>query len=553
MRYSKSSVQMYHLVRLVSDIDEGKLGIPEFQRDFDWTGSDMKSLLATVFSGWPAGSLLFLEGDSPIFKLRHMEAAPALDKEVNSAVLDGQQRLTSLYQALYDSGDIAFAIEWDAGQDQDIEDAIISVNRKDWLKNFDGLENNLEKRVIPISCLKSATEFFRWRDKLLKQIKDEGRREVLLESITALYTHRLSAMHDYEFPVVRLDKTIEPHAIARIFEKVNKTGLTLNTFDLMVAKTFDTGWNLRERWNEAREQRPLLAAFFGEDGMPLLQAIALLCKGDLRQSAVLNLSKVNVYDHWEKTVVAAELAVSFLRNDCGVVRRDFMPYGNMLPPLIAILTEKLLDQIRENLSKWFWYSGFVGAYDAASNTRLVSHYKAFLQGRADAFVLPERRTLELLTATKRNQKALWNVVNCSILKRIESKIGHALPEALIAELEVATLFSVDEIRQAAQAELRQEYIDLQYRGALNAFLVPKRFLSVAKKTDSRQSISLIDTSEEGRLLYDQMPRNAFSMNWTDYRLAKARVILEFIEEHQLTGFNVMEPEDEDMMALVRKF
>ena len=553
MRYSKSSVQMYHLVRLVSDINQGKLGIPEFQRDFDWTGSDMKSLLATVFSGWPAGSLLFLEGDSPIFKLRHMEAAPTLDKVVDSAVLDGQQRLTSLYQALYGTGDIAFAIEWDIGRDQDIEDAIISVNRKDWAKSFESVENNLEKRIIPISCLKSATEFFRWRDRLLKLLKEENKREILLEIITDLYTYRLSAMHDYEFPVVRLDKTIEPHAIARIFEKVNKTGLTLNTFDLMVAKTFDTGWNLRERWNEAREQRPLLAAFFGEDGMPLLQAIALLCVGDLRQSAVLNLSKINVYDHWEKTVEAAELVVSFLRNDCGVVRRDFMPYGNMLPPLIAILTAEPLDKIRNDLSRWFWYSGFVGAYDAASNTRLVSHYKAFLQGRADAFVLPERRTLELLTATKRNQKALWNVVNCSILKRVENKVGRALPEALIAELEVASLFSLDEIKSAAQTGLRPEYIDLQYRGSLNAFLVPKRFLSVAKKTDSRQSISLIDTSEEGRLLFGQMPSDATTMDWAEYRLAKARIILDFIEERQLTGFNVMEPEDEDMMAFVRKF
>src|ERR1044072_5758232 len=109
--------------------------------------------------------------------------------------------------------------------------------------------------------------------------------------------------------------------------------MKLGAFDLMVAKTFSPAWNLRDKWDEARENFAELAPFFEDDGMPLLQSIALLSDNNLRQSAVLNLSTAAVRNRWDATAEAADQAVRFLRQHCGVVRRDFMPYPNMIAPL----------------------------------------------------------------------------------------------------------------------------------------------------------------------------------------------------------------------------
>src|SRR3954453_12343303 len=93
-------------------INEGRMVLPEFQRDFDWTDEKVVALLATVVRRWPAGSLLLMEVDGPtFFELRAFQGGPQEDDEsAEMVVLDGQQRLTALYHAVYDTGLSVYAI-----------------------------------------------------------------------------------------------------------------------------------------------------------------------------------------------------------------------------------------------------------------------------------------------------------------------------------------------------------------------------------------------------------------------------------------------------------
>ena len=70
MARTSTKVDMLHLAEILYGIAEGKLGIPEFQRDFDWNDSDVRLLLNTVFSGWPAGSLLLSDARDSPYELR---------------------------------------------------------------------------------------------------------------------------------------------------------------------------------------------------------------------------------------------------------------------------------------------------------------------------------------------------------------------------------------------------------------------------------------------------------------------------------------------------
>ncbi|WP_137897231.1 DUF262 domain-containing protein [Sphingomonas sp. 2SG] len=540
MRYSNTSVEQFHLGRLVDGIGGGRIGIPEFQRDFDWNETDVRSLLATVFAGWPAGSLLLLEGQSELFAMRPMDGAPPL-KKVLYGVLDGQQRLTSLFQALYGVGESLYAIRWDLSDDQDIEEGILSIRRRLWDRHFSSTQHQLKERIIPISALQSPTTFFTWRDELLATVQDDLRVKNLKELITNLYTYRLSAIHDYEFPVVKLDREVEPSAIARIFEKVNKTGLTLNTFDLLVAKSFDASWNLREKWISARESSLELNSFFGDDGLPLLQAIALLRSNDLRQAAVLELTKYDIQQEWDAVALAASEVVTFLRAHCGVIRRDYMPYLNLLPPFIALAARGRLRDAPELFTNWFWHAGFSGAYEAAANTRLVSHFRALQRGADRAIELDDDlRIVDFSSVSRKSRKALWATTNCAYIVAMEGSVGVPLPDDAVADLEPSFLYSKAEIEVGDRPSF-VESSDVEVRGVLNTILVPKRLASLTRQLDAQETLDFASRGDYGRYTFPQLPIEFVGglPSWNEFRAARSNWLFGFMRSKGMEGMNVI--------------
>ena len=90
------------LKRLLDEVHEGVLQLPDFQRDWVWDDMRIRDLLASVAQGWPIGAVLLLENGGELkFKLRCFEEAPEYPPSTAVRLaLDGQQRLTSLYLSL---------------------------------------------------------------------------------------------------------------------------------------------------------------------------------------------------------------------------------------------------------------------------------------------------------------------------------------------------------------------------------------------------------------------------------------------------------------------
>mgnify|MGYP003529588565 CR=1 FL=1 len=88
---------------LVTDIHNGKLQLPDFQRGWVWDDNRIKALIASITNNFPVGAAMFLEyGNANIrFKYRVVEGAPAQNVTPSELILDGQQRLTSIYSSLY--------------------------------------------------------------------------------------------------------------------------------------------------------------------------------------------------------------------------------------------------------------------------------------------------------------------------------------------------------------------------------------------------------------------------------------------------------------------
>jgi uncharacterized protein with ParB-like and HNH nuclease domain len=90
------------LIDLLREIDSGKLQLPEFQRSYVWNDPDVRSLIASVAKGYPFGALLTLQSGGEVkFKPRLIEGVPPKSVEPSELLLDGQQRMTSLYQVAF--------------------------------------------------------------------------------------------------------------------------------------------------------------------------------------------------------------------------------------------------------------------------------------------------------------------------------------------------------------------------------------------------------------------------------------------------------------------
>ena len=88
---------------LMAAVHTGKIQLPDFQRGWVWDDARIRSLIASIISGYPVGAAMFLEygSESLRFQYRTIEGAPAAGTPPIELILDGQQRLTSIYAALF--------------------------------------------------------------------------------------------------------------------------------------------------------------------------------------------------------------------------------------------------------------------------------------------------------------------------------------------------------------------------------------------------------------------------------------------------------------------
>lgn len=402
------------LSSLLDGIAAGSVALPNFQRDFDWNEPDVVSLLATVLCGWPAGSLLLMSGDPTFFKVREFDSAPPLRRgAIEHVVLDGQQRLTSLFHAFRGAGPKQYAIWVDRALQtpvtaEGVEDALAVLKADDLAREATRTAIH-EGRLVPLSVAISPADYYDWRDELLEHLDPDMRGEVS-RKLATLYKNVLSHAHRYKFPSMLLDKSLNPEAVARIFERINKTGMRLSTFDLLVARSYKRDWNLREIWQDARDERPNLEKFVGEDGLAVAQSIALRSPAnDVRQPAVLGLSPERVQGEWDRHVDAMDAACAFLV-ESGCLDIGWLPYRAQLLPLAALAVDFDLHQHRDLLLGWLWASSFALSYDVASSTVASEDYSKLKDAISaerplDAVYRVSRGRLS--TATRGSSGALW--------------------------------------------------------------------------------------------------------------------------------------------------
>ena len=97
-----------NLSQLLNEVESGKIQLPEFQRDWTWDDKRIRGIIASLSQGYPMGAIMRLQYGNPQirFKYRTIEGVPPVQAEPEFLVLDGQQRLTSIYQSVYGNASV---------------------------------------------------------------------------------------------------------------------------------------------------------------------------------------------------------------------------------------------------------------------------------------------------------------------------------------------------------------------------------------------------------------------------------------------------------------
>lgn len=417
------------LSELLGEIQDGKSVLPDFQRDFVWEPRATQELVVSIANNYPAGSILRVRDAQNAFAIREFEGAPTPNQLHTFLVLDGQQRLTSLFQAFYGVGDHHYFIRLDqlmAGID--FEDSIfyVKANSKWFLKRQNNLEIQADEMILPLAVLMGRSGgWWKWSQEIrkLRPIESHDQFE---ENCYKIHGQWLKPIEDYQFPVVTLSKETQPDALCTIFETLNRTGVKLNVFELLTARFWPQNIRLRTLWDKACSDFPALVDF-DVDPYYLLQAIALVSRDtpSCKRKDVLDLEPSAINDWWERVARGMALGLEILQDDCHVTMPKWLPYQTMLAPLAAILA--FTDQstgtdvgiVRSRLRKWIWCSIFTQSYEASPNTQAikdVTELKSWLKGGAVPETIKSFNfDSQVLREVTPKQRALYRGTMCLVL------------------------------------------------------------------------------------------------------------------------------------------
>ena len=376
---------------LLSQIENGTIKIPQFQRDFVWTRAKSAALLDSIVKGYPVGTFIFWHTHEQLRTVRSIGNKKFKDKpggDYFDYVLDGQQRLTSLYAAVKgvvvprSNGKLDDFSQIFVNLDADEHDDIVTVNPPDESSTY-----------IPL------TELLGGQLKLAQ--KFDTKYWPTLERHADAFT-------TYSFPVVEVSDA-EIDVATDIFTRINVGGKPLTPFEIVVAKTYDEKrkFDLAGKYEQLRETLATVN-FDTLNDMTPLQLIALLAKGECRRQTILKLDKATVIKLWDPVADAIEQTVDYFRAIHGVVVSQLLPYGGLIIPFAYFFIKnngkKPNAAQARLLTDFFWRCSIGGRYSSSFESRVatdLARIDKILAGKAPAYDWPTHTDPEFLLANGR--------------------------------------------------------------------------------------------------------------------------------------------------------
>jgi len=362
---------------LISGISSCRIQIPPFQRSFVWKPSDIRYLLDSIYRGYPIGSFIFWRTIRKLPRTRNigninLDRSDILNGTEISYVLDGQQRITSLFAAV-------------KGADIDGEQFrfLFDLRSKKFIvsqKNNESAEEIREKDRE--NLLISIEEIFnnnRTSYRLISEKYGEGE-----------YSSTLDVLYDrfwsYRFSVIQVidqetrseeEKNEGVRQVVRMFSRINETGRKLTVVAKMVARCWGEGFDLREALDEFYTRKEL--ENIREE--TLLQAASVILNyRKSRSRDILERTNIRKLEaEWENIIKSFLIAIEFVKTKLKIKNLEYLPFDVILVPLTYLFYKKpeLNHDKALLVEQWFWRACLSNRYDSTVEARSEEDCIAF--------------------------------------------------------------------------------------------------------------------------------------------------------------------------------
>ncbi|WP_258099549.1 DUF262 domain-containing protein [Marinoscillum pacificum] len=394
-------INNWNLKKVIGEIENGNMKIPRFQRGYVWERSKIVKLLNSIYAQYPIGSFFIWMANKQYKNFsREIDGLNLpTDPESNlySFILDGQQRITSLYVALRgknlnntDYASICF----------NLEKAEFQIPR---LKT--------EKHNIPAFKLFDTKEYGAvLKEYTLYDVENDT-------NYSEVWSECLQVFSDYPISIIKTLK-MDLEEVVDIFERINQGGKRLSLFDLVHASTWAPSFDLRDKIKEFNSEENI-KSFGGIENEVFTQALALNSFGDCRNQNQLKLNHELCEKHWKQTTESIKLSMDFVKG-FGVRFVTFLPYNSFLPVLQLYFYHSGNKAVKKEhkpfIENWFWTATFSQHYSSSSLTKMkedADWIKSLISGNLTENIFGVTLTLkELSRVSMQNNSVVKNGVLC---------------------------------------------------------------------------------------------------------------------------------------------
>jgi Protein of unknown function DUF262 len=365
---------MTKLAAILDQIDSGSVLLPEFQRGYVWNRDQVRGLMRSLYRGYPVGGLLTWETQADGALVRGASlASPAL----RVLILDGQQRITSLYGITRGRPPTFFQ-----GDE----------------KAFSGLRFNVEEQIFEFYAPAKMRDDPRWID--VTSLFTDGLQGPIAalsshpetQPSFAVYMERLARLHsvlDKEFHEEKItgeDRTVDE--VVEIFNRVNSGGTKLSKGDLALAKKC-------AHWPEARAAMRAHLDRWEKEGFSfsldwLLRNITAVATGRAEFSYLDN---VSVTDFQESLEASARYISQFLDIVAGRLGLDHnrVLMGRYAFPVICRLLHQSAGHFADSFQTdrvlyWYIHTALWGRFAGSTETVLNQDYETLGRSGIDGLI-----------------------------------------------------------------------------------------------------------------------------------------------------------------------
>jgi hypothetical protein len=342
----------YFIKDLTNDLERGRIRIPSFQRGFVWEPNRVAYFIDTIYKGFPFGSVLLWRTRNPLRTERNLGPyrLPENDPEYPiDYVLDGQQRITSIF------GIFQNFLTAEEGEGTN------------WTNLFFELDS---KESIPFQYIDNFTDYDNQKFFPLKYVFDSPKYRQVTRNLDERLAQQIDDLVERftkaRIPVERFESE-ERKYVATVFERINRQGVELDTFQLLSVWNWSEDFDLQEKFKELSEE---LEPFgFREVGSDLLLKC---CSAVVMNSAdpedFMDLPGSEVRQKFDEIRLGIFRAIDFLKTELNVVSLKLLPMENILTVLTSFFatSQKQPPPIPEEqynvIKKWFWRACFSQRY-----------------------------------------------------------------------------------------------------------------------------------------------------------------------------------------------